>query len=161
MIPKKLPEGLKEYICEGFKFIQQSDELEYKQKVDMLGNLFSLGAGTGWRPQAITLGALKLFIENDFKKPLGLERAHKFHRRDTLKTLIETDWKDNEWWDWYIERDYTTLATREENRNEANFENLPTFKIPLELNLFWGARVGFEYGKAEKDFLKNLAKSQK
>ncbi|MDB9907027.1 hypothetical protein OAD36_03655 [Gammaproteobacteria bacterium] len=157
MIPKKLPKGLKEYICEGFKFIQQSDELEYKQKVDMLGNLFSLGAGTGWRPKAITLGALKLFIENDFKKPLGLERAHKFHRRDTLKTLIETEWKDDEWWDWYAERDYTTLATREENRNEANFENLITFPIPLELNLFWGARVGFEYGKAEKEFLRNLA----
>jgi hypothetical protein len=54
--------------------------------------------------------------------------------------LIETDWKDSEWWDWDVARDYTTLATREENRNEANFENLTTFSIPLELNLFWGAR---------------------
>ena len=158
MIPKKLPEGLKQYICEGFKFIQQSDELEYKQKKIMLENLLSLGAGSGWRPEAITLNALKLFIENDFKKPLGLARAHKFHRRDTYKILIETEWKDYEWWDWYLERDYTTLSTREENRNEANFKNLTTFKIPLELNLFWGARVGFEYKEAEKDFLKDLAK---
>ena len=157
MIPKKLPQGLREYICQGFKFIQQSDELAYQQKVDMLGNLFSLGAGTGWRPRAITMGALRLFSDNNFKLPKGLERAHKFHRRDTLKTLIETNWEGDEWWDWFIERDYTTLATRKENRNEAEFENLTTFEIPLELNLFWGKRVGFEYGEAEREFLKNLA----
>ena len=157
MIPKKLPIGLKDYICEGFNLIQSSEELDYKQKVNMIGNLFSLGAGTGWRPQAITLGALNFFIENEFKFPKGLERAHKYHRRDTLKTLIETQWTDNEWWDWYIERDYTTLATRAENRNENNFKNLTTYKIPLDLDLFWGKRVGFEYGTSEREFLIKLA----
>ena len=157
MIPKKLPRGLKEYICKGYKLIQQSHELEYQQKVVMLENLFSLGAGAGWRPKAITMGALQLFSDNDFKLPKGLERAHKFHRRDTLKQLIETTWDADEWWDWFIERDYTTLATRKENRNEAEFETLTTFEIPLELNLFWGKRVGFEYGEPEREFLKNLA----
>ena len=96
MIPKKLPIGLKDYICEGFNLLQSSEELEYKQKVLMIEILLSLGAGTGWRPQAITLDALQLFIENAFKLPKGLERAHKYHRRDTYKILIETQWTDNE-----------------------------------------------------------------
>ena len=157
MIHKKLPIGLKDYICEGFNLLQSSEELEYKQKVLMIEILLSLGAGTGWRPQAITLDALQLFIENAFKLPKGLERAHKYHRRDTYKILIETQWTDNEWWDWFIERDYTTLATRAENRNESNFKYLTTFKIPLDLDLFRGKRVGFEYGTSEREFLIMLA----
>ena len=160
MIPKELPKGWKEYICEGFSFIHDSEELNYKQKADMLGQLFSLGAGTGWRPKKITQGAVELFIQNDFKLPKGLERAHEHHRRDTVKILLETKWIADEWWDWYIERDYTTLATRAENRDESNFTNLTTYNIPLEKNLFWGKRVGFEYGKEEKEFLLNLAKKQ-
>jgi hypothetical protein len=54
---------LKEYICEGFKIIQKSHDLNYKQKEAMLENFFSLGAVTGWRAKAITLRALKLFIK--------------------------------------------------------------------------------------------------
>ena len=157
MIPKNLPVGLKEYICMGFDLIHKSDELKYQKKVDMLGNLFSLGAGTGWRPKAITLGALKLFASNNFNLPKGLERAHEHHRRDTFKILLETDWNNDEWWDWFVERDYTTLATRSENRKESSFESLTIFNIPLELNLFWGKRVGFEYREPEKLFIKNLA----
>ena len=157
MIPKKFRIALKDYICEGFNLIQSSEELDYKEKVDMLASLLSLGAGTGWRPQSITLGALKLFISNTFKLPKGLERAHKYHRRDTMKILIETQWTDNEWWDWLIERDYTILATRAENRDEKNFKHLITYKIPLDLNLFLGKRVGFKYGTSEREFLIKLA----
>ncbi|MBT4951576.1 MAG: hypothetical protein HON34_07225 [Pelagibacteraceae bacterium] len=64
---------------------------------------------------------------------------------------------NNTWWDWFIERDYTTLATRAENRNESNFKYLTTFKIPLDLDLFRGKRVGFAYGTPEREFLIMLA----
>ena len=159
MIPKKITKELKDFICEGFLIIKKSD-YEYKQKVDLLGSLFSLGAGTGWRPREITLGALKLFIKNDFKLPKGLNRAHTYHRRETMRELLEKEWVDDSWWDWYKERDYTVLATRAENSDEKNFHKLLTFEIPLTMNLFSGKRVGFEYRDEEREFLKKLAKKQ-
>ena len=83
--------------------------------------------------------------------------TQKYPQERSYKILIETQWTDNEWWDWFIERDYTTLATRAENRNESNYKYLTTFKIPLDLDLFRGKRVGFEYGTSEREFLIMLA----
>lgn len=159
MIPKEVSPELKKFICEGFLIIKNSD-YSYRQKSDLLGSLISMGAGAGWRPKEITIGALKLFVENDFKRPKGLERAHIHHRRDTMRELIESTWNAYEWCDWLKDRDYTVLATRAENRNEKNFENIKKFSIPLDLNLFWGKRVGFEYGDQEKTFIKSLAEKQ-
>ena len=90
-------EELKEYIINGFNIIKKSN-YNYKQKSAALTQLLSLGAGAGWRPRAITIGALKLFVANNFKKSKGLERAHEFHRRDTIKILIEKNWEKDEWW---------------------------------------------------------------
>jgi hypothetical protein len=160
MIPKTITPELKKFICDGFHLIKHST-YDYKQKSDLLGSLISMGAGSGWRPREITIGALNLFITNNFKIPKGLERAHIFHRRDTIKELIETDWENDGWWDWLKERDYTVLATRSENRDEKNFSNIQKFEIPLDLNLFWGKRVGFEYSDKEKEFVKALAKQQR
>ena len=160
MIPKTISPELKQFICNGFLLIKHSS-YDYKQKSDLLGSLISMGAGSGWRPREITIGALNLFIANNFKIPKGLERAHIFHRRDTMKELIESDWEKDEWWDWLKERDYTVLAIRSENRDEKNFSNIQKFEIPLDLNLFWGKRVGFEYGDKEKEFVKALAKQQR
>lgn len=159
MIPKILSPELRKFICEGFLIIKNS-EYPYRQKSDMLGSLISLGAGSGWRPKEITVGALSLFVESGFRLPKGLERAHIYHRRETIKELIETDWEGDEWWEWLKNRDYTVLATRAENRDEKNFEALKKFSIPLELNLFWGKRVGFEYGEQEKAFLRTLAQQE-
>lgn len=156
MIPKIISPELKKFICEGFLLVKNSD-YSYNQKSDLLGSLISMGAGAGWRPKQITIGALKLFVDNSFKRPQGLERAHIHHRRETMKELIESDWNGDEWCDWLKDRDYTVLATRAENRDEKNFENIIKFPIPLELNLFWGKRVGFEYGDQEKAFIKSLA----
>lgn len=165
MIAKISSDELRKLICDGFVIIKKSNYSENPkkdliQKKDLLGSLLSLGAGAGWRPKALTIGALQLFVDNKFRLPQGLERAHIPHRRDTLKELINTDWIGDEWWDWFKERDYTVLATRAENRDEKNFESLKKFSIPLELNLFWGKRVGFEYGKEERAFLEELAKKQ-
>ena len=113
-------EELKEYIINGFNIIKKSN-YNYKQKSAALNQLLSLGAGAGWRPKAITIGAIKLFVDNNFKKPKGLERAHEFHRRDTIKILIEKNWKNDEWWEWFYHRDFTILSTRNENRDEKNF----------------------------------------
>lgn len=158
MIPKNVPPEIKDYICTGFNLIKNSEEFTFQQKKDLLSSLLSLGAGAGWRPLKITHAAVKLFVENDFKLPKGLERAHFYHRRDTMKELIQRDWEGDEWWEWFKERDYTVLSTRKENRDEKNFHKLKTIDIPNEKMLFWGKRVGFEYGPAEKEFIINNAK---
>ena len=66
-------------------------------------------------------------------------------------------WENDDWWDWYKERDYTILSTREENRKEKDFHKIKKIEIPLEKNLFLGKRVGFVYGDAEKHFLRNIS----
>ena len=123
----------------------------------MLESLLSIGAGAGWRPLQITHGALKSFVDNDFKRPKGLERAHQYHRRDTINKLINAQWEGDDWLDWYQDRDYTVLATREENRDESSFKKLAKKDIPPEKSLFRGKRVGYVYGEAEKEFLRNAA----
>lgn len=157
MILKAITPELKKFICEGFVLIKES-EYSDREKIAFLDKLLSLGAGAGWRPNAITIGAMRLFIDNQFKLPKGLERAHINHRRETMKELLKRDWLGDEWWDWYKERDYTVLAKRSENRDEKNFSSIQIFEIPLHLNLFLGKRVGFAYGNDEKDFIMNLAK---
>ena len=109
----------------------------------------------------ISINALKSFVQNDFKRPKGIERAHVVHRRDTLNELLIKDWRGDEWWEWYRERDYTILSTREENRSEIQLKKCDTFDIPLEKNLFLGKRVGYVYGAKEKEFLKGIAKNIK
>ena len=115
-----ISEDLKKFICNGFELIKNSPDLTEKQKFQLIDRLLSMGAGAGWRPKAISINALKLFVKNDFKKPKGLERAHVYHRRHTLSELLKTKWENDEWWDWYKERDYTILSTREENRKEKD-----------------------------------------
>lgn len=161
MIPKDIPIELKEYICSGVSLIKNSKEFTEKQKFTLLSNLLSLGAGAAWQPIQITHAAIQLFVENDFKKPKGLERAHIYHRRKTMTELVQQNWQGDEWWDWYKERDYTVLATRKENRDEAEFHNVAKILIPKEQNLFWGKRVGFEYGEIEKRFVIDAAKKLK
>ena len=150
-------EDLKKFICNGFKLVRNSTDFSEKQKFQLIDRLLSMGAGAGWRPKAISINALKLFIKNDFKKPKGIERAHIHHRRDTLNELLKKKWENDEWWDWYRERDYTILSTREENRKEKDFHKIKIIKIPLEKNLFLGKRVGYVYGDPEKNFLRNIS----
>ena len=108
--------------------------------------------------KAISHNALCLFIDNEFKLPRGLERAHEHHRRDTLYELINNKWdSDEEWWSFFYDRDFTVLSTRSENRNEKSFHKLKVYEVPLEKNLFLGKRVGFVYSEKEKEFLINLA----
>ena len=47
----------KEYIINGFNIIKKFD-YNYKQKSAPLNQLLALGAGAGWRPKAIIIGAL-------------------------------------------------------------------------------------------------------
>jgi hypothetical protein len=148
-------------IVEGFQLIKNSDGLSYSKKAEALDKILSVGATVGilpgWRPKAISHGALQLFVATEFKLPKGLERAHEFHRRHTIKALIEDDWLGEEWWDYFEKRDFTVLSTRSENRKEKEFEKVIKYPIPLELNLFHGKRVGFVYGESEKHFLIDLA----
>mgnify|MGYP001206811412 CR=1 FL=1 len=155
--------SLKNFIINGFNTIKSSNDLTHENKVESIGYLFGIGSLIGilpgWRPKAISHNALLLFIENKFMLPKGLERAHELHRRDTFDQLINNNWKsDEEWWQFYYERDFTILSTRSENRDERNFHQIKKYKVPLDENLFQGKRVGFVYKEKEKEFLIKLAK---
>jgi hypothetical protein len=154
---KVLPE-LKEYICVGVDLIVHLPTVPDREKKILLRRLLGLGAGASWQPIKITHAAVELFAKNDFKKPKGLERAHIYHRRDTLTKLIEKVSRGEEWWDWYKKQDYTVLATRAENRDESSFKALAKKDIPKEKGLFRGKRVGYVYGDAEKAFLRTAAR---
>lgn len=162
-IIKVIQKEIKKIIIDGFKSIKDKEELTYQMKVDLISTLFGMGSLVGilpgWRPKYISHNALLLFIENNFKFPKGLERAHEFHRRETFSELLNRDWlDDDEWWSFFYERDFTTLSTRKENRDEKNFNLIKKYHIPLDLKLFLPKRVGFFYGDKEKEFLKQLAK---
>jgi hypothetical protein len=161
MKPNQVSPELKEFICDGVTLIRNSN-YEQSQKVQLLRRLLSLGAGADWQPVEITLGALKLFVKNDFKLPKGLERAHIHSRKETIGKLLEEDkWGRYDWWDWFKGRDYTVLATRSENRNEGGFSALKKFPIPRKLNLFSGKTAGFVYRNEEIKFLRKLAAQQR
>lgn len=149
---------LKDYIIQGVSLIQNMDDYSERQRIQLLETILSLGAGAAWRPKAITIGALQAYKDNDFGHVKGLERAHITPRRETLKNILYQKYPENDWWDWYIERDYTVLAKRSENRDEKNFEKLSTIPIPLNLELFQGKRVGWVFDEPEKKFLQGLAR---
>jgi hypothetical protein len=151
----------KNFIVRGFHLVRRNHHLSRAEKAEALDKVLSIGATLGilpgWRPKAITHGALSLFAKSDYKLPKGLERAHEHHRRHTIRALLEEHWEDDKWWEYFESRDYTVLSTRSENRRESEFSEIIKYPIPLELNLFRGKRVGFVYGDAEKNFLIDLA----
>ena len=153
----KVSGQLKDYIIRGVSLIQNMDDYSERQRVQLLETILSLGAGVGWQPKAITLAALQAYKDNNFEHVRGLERAHIIPRRETLKKILYRQYPETEWWGWYIEQDYTVLATRSENRDEKNFEKLFKIQIPISKELFRGKRVGWVYGEAEKDFLRTIA----
>lgn len=148
---------LKDYIIQGVSLIQNMDDYSERQRIQLLETILSLGAGAAWQPKAITLGALQAYKNNNFEHIKGLERAHIIPRRETLKEILYRKYPGTDWWDWYVERDYTVLSKRSENRDEKNFEELFKIKIPIEKGLFRGKRVGWVYGEPEKNFLRKIA----
>jgi len=53
----------------------------------------------GWIVIGITEAALKKFIENDFKRPKGINRSHIFQRSKTSQMMFERkDWDIKSWW---------------------------------------------------------------
>ena len=53
----------------------------------------------GWIVIGITEAALKKFIENDFKRPKGINRSHIFQRSKTSQMMLERkDWDTKSWW---------------------------------------------------------------
>ena len=155
---EKVSSQLKDYIIRGVSLVQKLDDYSERQRVQLLETILSLGAGAAWRPKAITFGALQTYKDNNFEHVRGLERAHIIPRRETLKEILYREYPGTDWWDWYIDRDYTVLAKRSENRDEKSFKKLSTIPIPLKLDLFQGKRVGWVFNEPEKKFLQSLAR---
>lgn len=156
---EKVSSQLKDYIIQGVSLVQKLDDYSERQRIQLLETILSLGAGSAWQPKAITFGALQAYKNNNFEHVKGLERAHIIPRRETLKEILYCEYPGTDWWDWYIDRDYTVLAKRSENRDEKNFKKISTIPIPLKLGLFQGKRVGWVYNEPEKKFLQSLARN--
>jgi hypothetical protein len=146
----------KEEIFEDYLMIKKM-KAPLHTKLAFLTYLFS-NQSNPWRVTGITHEALKVFAQNDFKKVsrMGINRSHIEARKDTYRTLLETDFNSiEEWWDYYFSRDMTILSTSSENMSEQLSKVYP---IDPVLGLFRTSGYAWKHGKEEIAFLRNLAK---
>ena len=73
-----------------------------------------------WRVEGISKGTLIRCKVNDYKRPKGLVRDHHVcDRKETYSRLIEErPLKQEEWWNYFWERDKTRILTNEEHVNK-------------------------------------------
>ena len=102
--------------------------------------------------------ALSVFAEHDFRKPpgRGMVRAHITPRNQTARELMEmaAPLAEAEFFRFWLERDRTVLVAKGENTDP-----LPDY-IPFTApaGLFSSAQlVGWRHGRAEREFLRELA----
>jgi len=109
-----------------------------------------------WRVIGITLNALNLLSENEFKYKtrIGINRAHISQDRiDTNTYLLNNDLSFDDFWSYIICNDATVLATSSENKKNEFSKILP---IDESLNLFTPSGFKWKHNKSEIDFLKDL-----
>ena len=146
---------IKDIIFRGFLALQKMKGVPVNVKHRMLTNLMSMNKDS-WKVVGITQAALEKFVENDFKRPKGVNRSHIHQRSETSKYLFsQTDWDIDSWWDYYTKRDITILATSSENMDKK--QDISKFDVPN--GLFKTRGFAFTVKDAKKDFLRDISKS--
>ena len=111
-----------------------------------------------WRVVGITLKALDLFEQNDFKRPPRLiQRGHRVNRVTTARQLFgrSAPAELDEFFRIFLKNDETVLMTAEQNR-QKEFPKYTAIKNP-DAELFpSGSLVGWQHRQAEVDFLRGL-----
>ena len=147
-------DDLKQTIFDGFKAIKKIKNITPSVRHRMLGSLLSMNKNS-WIVIGITKAALIKFIENDYKRPKGVNRSHIAQRSETSKIMFERDdWTVNSWWKFYIDRDKCILATSSENMNkdpDIIFADVPS-------GLFKTRGFAYDVKDNEKKFLMEISK---
>ena len=68
-----------------------------------------------WRVVGISVNALERFKENEYKKPLGIQRDHIKPFKHTSKLMLATLLTEDEWCRLAYESEEVRLVTKEEN----------------------------------------------
>ena len=127
---------------------------DYFVKNKMLSAIFKMNPNK-WRVIGITEKAVLRFAQYEFKYKarMGINRSHIYQRSLRNKALLaKTDWKLDEWWNYFYDRDECILATSSENMSKEELK--PSFKVPDNLFRSSGHRVGVK--KDESLFLKKI-----
>jgi|TARA_B110000305_G_C18974540_1_gene418687 hypothetical protein len=145
---------LKQIIFDGFESIKNIKNITPSVRHRMLGSLLSMNKNS-WVVIGITKAALIKFIENDYKRPKGVNRSHIDQRSKTSKIMFErNDWTVNSWWKFYKDRDKCILATSSENMNkdpDIIFADVPS-------GLFKTSGFAYNVKDKEKKFLMEISK---
>ena len=145
---------LKQIIFDGFESIKKIKNITPSVRHRMLGSLLSMNKNS-WVVIGITKAALIKFIENDYKRPKGVNRSHIDQRSKTSKIMFErNNWTVNSWWKFYKDRDKCILATSSENMNKDHdiiFADVPN-------GLFKTRGFAYDVKDKEKNFLMEISK---
>jgi hypothetical protein len=116
-----------------------------------------------WKVVGITLEALILFKENDFKRPPRLiQRGHKINRVDTARQLFDrsTPALLDEFFHIFLENDETVLMTAEQNRQKEVPKYIIFINNPNAKLFPSGTLVGWQHRQIEIEFLRELYSNQ-
>ena len=139
---KKVERKTKEIMFNTFQQVQKMDEVPYFVKNKMLSAIFKMKA-------------VLRFAKNEFKyrARMGINRSHIHQRSVRNKALLaKTDWKLDEWWNYFYDRDECILATSTENMSQEELK--PSFKVPD--NLFRSSGYAYSVKEDETEFLKKI-----
>ena len=129
-------------------------KLPIKRKVRLLSEAMAENP-THWQVIGVTEEALKTFASFDFKKVsrMGINRSHLIDRHVTFTFMLENLMTDiDEWWQYYIDRDKTILATSGENMSN-DFSKIYYFE---NHDLFRSSGFAWKHSKKESSFLQSL-----
>lgn len=107
-----------------------------------------------WRVVGVTMEALHVFREHSFKRVsrMGINRSHLVPRSATFDQMLATEMLAEEWWEFFVDRDKTILATSSQNSSNRTSEFAP---IDDE-TLFRSKGFAWTHGDAEEQKLREL-----
>lgn len=127
-------------------------------KVKLLSALLSANPNC-WRVVGISPNALDVFAKNDFKRvsKMGINRSHVFQRNQVYKEMLKTGFVNKEeFWEYYYSRDYTILATSNENMQDVDLEAV-ALPVPQDGRMLFRTRgYVWKHDEAEICFLQGL-----
>jgi hypothetical protein len=140
------------YNCYSVIFDQQFSI----QKKNVLFTSLMAGEPWGWKVIGITERAITELSKNNYKYQTGLIcRSHFISRNDTAKAFFGVPVKISreDFFPRYFQTDKTVISLKSENTEKGPDRFI---LINQALNLFASRLVGFNHGKEERNYLREL-----
>ena len=138
-----------------FQLIKETLLDEEKKKI-IIRDLF-VGEEWSWVVCGISKKSLETLEKNEFKRlPHTLQRHHFKTFDTTVEKLLSKDLNFEKWSKIIEEREKTHILTKEEHSMKQDYE---FYEIPLKRGRFKNLKVNFSFRNEEKDFLREIRKS--